>query len=80
MAKEFQARPSDLYGIRDDYDAFCFDRAIYLFGNYVESEVEKAGKKGKTEEQRKNSAEARLNSLLSGEEGKKYADPAAMFG
>lgn len=80
MAKEFQARPSELYGIHDDYDAFCFDRAVYTFGTYVESEVEKAGEQGKTKDQRKKNAEAKLKALLSGKKEKQYADPAAMFG
>lgn len=76
MAKEYQTRPSSLYGIHEDYDAFCFDRAVYTFGTYVEGEMKKASEKGKTDEQKKQKAQARLDALLSDREEKQYADPA----
>lgn len=35
-------RPSDLYAVRDEITAWCFDRAIYLFGSNFEAALANA--------------------------------------
>jgi hypothetical protein len=40
-------RPSELYGIRDELAAWCFDRAIHLFGISLEHDLQEAEAKAK---------------------------------
>ena len=42
-----KCRPSELYGITETVQAFCFDRAVVIFGSALRAELE--GAKGKTE-------------------------------
>jgi len=42
-----RCRPSELYGITEVVQAFCFDRAVVIFGSALSHELENA--KGKTE-------------------------------
>ncbi len=43
MADQYETRPSQLLGIADPYTAFCLDEAIYMWGSYVDSELDKVG-------------------------------------
>lgn len=54
MASRYNTRPSQLLSIDDPWSAWCFDDAVYAWGVYVESELEKASSDGKDEKQRKN--------------------------
>lgn len=47
LAKDLRCRPSELYGITDTVQAFCFDRAAVIFGSALSHELENA--KGKTD-------------------------------
>lgn len=42
MAKAYHRRPSELYGVTDEVGAWCFDRAVFLFGSELESELKEA--------------------------------------
>lgn len=76
-AKAWKTRPSELLSIKGSYEAFCLDEAIWVFGSYVESELDKI--KGKTEKQIANKKEAKLKTLLGAKEEQAFADPAALF-
>lgn len=47
LAKDMRCRPSELLGITDTVQAFCFDRAAVIFGSALSHELENA--KGKTD-------------------------------
>lgn len=47
LAKDLRCRPSELYGITETVQAFCFDRAVVIFGSALSAELEAA--KGKTD-------------------------------
>jgi hypothetical protein len=64
QAREWRTRPSQLIGlVEGSYPAYCFDEAIYIWGNFVSSELDKV-KAGKTEEATRVARVRRLNSLL----------------
>lgn len=80
-AKQWSKRPSEIYGIGSEYEAWCFDNAVSFFGNHIENELGKI--KAKSDAARQRLKEARLKVLLTepGETPKKaFADPAAWFG
>lgn len=47
LSKTYHCRPSDLYGVEHPVQAFFFDRAIWLFGTTLDSDLEKAAAKAK---------------------------------
>jgi hypothetical protein len=51
LSKTYNARPSELYGISHPVQQFFFDRAVYVFGTTLESDLEKAGEKAKKPKQ-----------------------------
>lgn len=42
VAQGFQCRPSTLLSLDNAYVAYCFDEALYLWGNFVENELAEA--------------------------------------
>jgi hypothetical protein len=71
-------RPSELYGIRDEWMAFCFDRAVITFGNSLKHELENAGDKpDKKSREIQRKREAILSKWL--RLPRKFADPAKMM-
>lgn len=42
LASKWRVRPSELYAVEGDIMAFCFDRAVTLFGQDVENEIHDA--------------------------------------
>lgn len=58
-AKRWGVRPSQLYGISGEYEAFCFDEAVGMWGTHVTNELEKIEGKNSKEVERK-----RQNKLL----------------
>lgn len=48
MAKLWRTPPAELYKIRDEFAAYCFNRAVMLFGTTMEADLEKAGEKAKS--------------------------------
>lgn len=52
LSKTYRCRPSELYGIEGQPEAFYFDRAVGTFGVHLEAklaEVENHGKKSKAQ-------------------------------
>ena len=47
QATAFQTRPSEVLGIRSQWLAWQFDRAIFLYGRTVENKANERDKKGK---------------------------------
>lgn len=47
LAKDLRCRPSELYGLTDTVQAFCFDRAVVIFGSALSAAMDNA--KGKTD-------------------------------
>ena len=64
-----------MYGITDEVAAWCFDRAVFLFGSEMESELREAADGAKNKQQ----ANARQQRVISKWLGGKvqYKDPAA---
>lgn len=74
-------RPSSLYGISDKFTAFCFDRAVTMFGAALREEVENVTKKIKKQDQAERKAQMTINRWLSsadkpGETTGRFRDPA----
>jgi hypothetical protein len=46
MSQKMRCRPSDLLGIEKATTAYYFDRAIWTFGQSVQSEMDEAERKG----------------------------------
>lgn len=51
LSKTYRCRPSELYGIHHPVQAFFFDRAVWLFGTSLESDLEKSTEKVKKPKQ-----------------------------
>jgi len=85
QAKTWGQRPSQLLGIDDPYTAFCVDEAVWMWGNHVESELNKATDGAKNKDQARSRLVAATRRLFTeeGEEGEKkgsFRDPALMLG
>jgi hypothetical protein len=65
-------RPSELYGVHDEWLAFCFDRAVVVFGGALRDELESV--ESKTKEQGEHKRMLILAKWLG--EKPKFADPA----
>jgi hypothetical protein len=75
MSKKLKCRPSDLVGITDPYEAYCFDEAIVFVNDQINAELELVThKKPKVQSQRR---QQRLAQLLGVPAEKRYRDPAA---
>jgi len=75
---KLRVRPSELLDIRDAYRAYCFDEAVVLWGNTVETAVEEAAEKAKTASERKQLSTRELKRWLNpGEIRGQYAAPKA---
>ena len=66
-------RPSQLYGIHDDLQAWAFDRACVLLGVEIENDLDQI--KGKNDKAVKARREQRLQKWLGGAEGTEEKDP-----
>lgn len=53
MATTYQIRPSDLVGLSNDWEAFCLDRAVFLFGTALSNDLEGQEGKNKKDVKRK---------------------------
>jgi len=66
-------RPSELMGIEDPYQAYCFDQAVGEWGSYVKQQLESIdGKNAKAVEGKRR---VRLQALLSDDPKAKFAQP-----
>lgn len=63
-------RPSELVGLDprprhgDPFTAYCLDEAVWMWGQHVENELEKAREGGKTAKQSANKMKMRFKSLM----------------
>lgn len=81
MSKQYKRSPAELYFIKDEVAAWCFNRAVMTFGITLDNELEAAGQKAKSERGAKQRRTNILNKWMTmpGEESKgRFADPAAM--
>jgi hypothetical protein len=77
QARRWRSRPSALLGLTDAYEAFCLDEAIGDLASYIEQELEKVKVKGDKPELLEKRRQAVLESLLTGQVAKRFADPMA---
>lgn len=77
QAKQWGKTPAEVFGITDEYTAYCFNEAIAIFGHWIEEELEKVP--GKTDKERKGNRSLMLKSLMKETEGAGLADPADYF-
>lgn len=74
LAKTYRVRPSDLLGLENTWDAFCFDSAVAVFCNKIESEMDSV--KGKTDNAKKKQRDAVLRRFIPElAKARKFADP-----
>lgn len=78
LSQKWGTRPSEMYGVREEIAAFCFDRAVTMFGQNVENEIHAATKDAKSDREANALAQRVLNYRL--KEGKDkvsgFKDPA----
>lgn len=69
--------PSDLLGLeRGSHAAYCYNEAIYLWAQFIQTELDSV--KGKNEKAVQRGREAKLKQLLSdGKVAGRFRDPAA---
>lgn len=75
LSQAFQERPSDLYGVHDEIAAWCFDRAVHLFGSSLEEDLAKARGSAKNQFQMTTRSQAVFRRWLGIEQ--KFRDPVA---
>lgn len=67
QSKQFQSRPSELVGINplaDPYTAFCFDEATFMWGRYVEGELQRSQKGATSDKQAWSKVQMRFQALM----------------
>lgn len=84
MSRTYRTRPSELYGITDDFRAWSFDRAVAHFGQAVEDEMEQASRTAKDQKGAQRKAELVLERWLrdptpASQQVKRFRDPAEAF-
>jgi hypothetical protein len=47
LAKTYRSKPSEVYNLSDPIAAYCFDRAVHLFGSHMQADLEAAGANAK---------------------------------
>lgn len=74
-------RPSELYGVEHEIAAFCFDRAVTLFGQDVENEMHAAAQRAKTNEEAVQLQQSVLRHRISdtGKQSSGFRDPARVI-
>jgi Leucine-rich repeat (LRR) protein len=82
LSKAYSRTPAELYGVKDEYAAWCFNRAVFLFGTTLQNEIDAVQNKAKNERQARFKTQNLLNKwlYLPGEDVKgRFKDPAAML-
>jgi hypothetical protein len=93
MSKKFSQKPSSLLWLADPYVAYCIDEACYMWGHYVDYELDVAARDPKELNKKEiKSATARrtrtFERLMEGEQAEsrpvsvsrtQFRDPATMF-
>lgn len=67
-----------MYGIADEITAWCFDRAVFLFGSEVEADLREASDGAKTKQQSVSRQQRVIAKWLGGRA--QYKDPAVQSG
>lgn len=75
MSKSLKTRPSELMGITDVYQAYCFDEAVVTFGSFVSDKLSQIT--GKNEQSIRGQQELLLSKLLSSGAKAMFATPTA---
>lgn len=85
MADAYSCRPSDLLGVDCEIQSFYLDRACWMFGTKLDSQISQATHNAKNDVARQTAAHQVMNKALgdSGPSGKKqgptkFRDPALM--
>lgn len=60
MSKQWQAMPSEIYFIEDELAAWCFNRAVSLFGTSVDGAIQEAVQGAKNDAQARQKAHRTL--------------------
>lgn len=77
LSKAYQVRPSEFYGIHDEFEAWCFDRAVFLFGSSLDSELREAADGAKNKNQSRQRQQRVLDRWLRDEDQpRQFKDPA----
>lgn len=76
LASAYRQRPSELFGLRDNWIAWDFDHAIHAFGQHVESELN--GLKAKSEKALYTKRRMKLHDLLGLEPYQPVIDPTSL--
>lgn len=94
MSKEWRERPSSLLGLDDAYLSYCVDEAVFMFGRYVESEMQAAEDRTKNAKHKAGARQQALSAILNSPVAsdtdepdqpppppstKQFRDPAALF-
>lgn len=78
LSQQMGVRPSELAGITNTYEAYCFDEVVIVFGMEVSHELDKVGEKPSGKEKRiAAQRQTKLNALLDADEKKRFATPVA---
>jgi hypothetical protein len=79
QAKGWNQRPSVLLGLAEgSYEAYCLDEAVFIWGGWVQQELQKV--KGKTEAAVQRGQERKLTMLLGKtKQPGTFRDPAGTF-
>ena len=64
QAEQFKTRPSELVGLSDKYERYCFDEACYLWGKYIESEIDTVKEKHHKKKNLNKLVQERLKAIL----------------
>lgn len=71
QAKLWNTRPSQLVGVTQEYQAYCFDEAVGSWGTYVTNELEKL--EGKNEKEVSRKRHNRLLQLIEAPDSQRFA-------
>ena len=75
LAKAYLTRPSEIYDVRDPVTAYCFDRAVFMFGSGLDAELKNAAKGAKSDAQANSRRQRVLAKWLGGKQ--QFKDPVA---
>jgi hypothetical protein len=74
LSRSYKCRPSELLGIENSWDAYCFDNAIQLFGGTIQNKIDSVSEKTDAATSRKRESILRryIPELA---KARKFADP-----
>lgn len=78
LSQAYHQTPSTIYHIEDEIAAYCFDRAVNLFGSSLQAELDEARNTAKNKQQAANKQQAVISKWLNVQ--RRFRDPAAGSG